>query len=292
MTIAQDKQQAIVEELIKGLELGKIPWQKPCSAELPKNIQSNKSYRGINYLYLTYVAMEKGYSRNVWGTFLQIKNQKGSVNCGAKATPVIYWTIKETEVTNKDGVKEKKEIPMLRYYNVFNIAGQTNIKLPEVQKNNFNPIEKAEQIIRDNNPALVVSVNGNFYRPDTDTIHLQEPKTFVDTNSYYKTCFHELAHWTGHKSRLNRFLDNLNNEGHSYSFEELVAEMTSSFVMQELGLPINQTNTQAYINGWASFLRDQKQALITASSKASKAADYIFNRNAKEMGGVQNESEH
>jgi antirestriction protein ArdC len=289
MTVAQEKQQAIVEELIKGLELGIIPWQNPCSNELPKNIQSNKTYRGINYLYLTYVALEKGYKHNLWGTFLQIKNAGGSVNSGAKSVAIVYWSILEKEVTNKDGIKEKKEVPVLRYYNVFNIE-QTNIKPPEKQVNTFNPIERAEELIKINNPHLVTSASGNFYMKKDDTIHIQRPETFINTNEYYSVMFHELSHWTGHETRLNRPLDGLSKDSNSYSQEELVAEMSSSFIMQELGLPINQKNTQAYINGWARFLRDQKEALVYASSRASKAADYIFKRNTATNGGVHNDN--
>ncbi|GBR72879.1 antirestriction protein [Candidatus Termititenax aidoneus] len=286
MTIAQEKQQAIVEELIKGLELGVIPWQNPCAAELPKNLQSNKTYRGINYLYLTYIANKKSYKHNIWGTFLQIKNAGGSVNCGEKSVPVIYWTITEKEVTNKNGLKEVKEIPILRYYNVFNIE-QTNMKLPEKQHNNFNPIEKAEGVIKANNPNLIVSVSGNYYIPSEDTIYIQKPETFINTNEYYGVTFHELSHWTGNAKRLNRPLESLNKDRNSYSQEELIAEMASSFIMQELGLPINKTNTQAYINNWANFLKNQKEALVSASSKASKAADYIFGRKLNEGAGKE-----
>jgi antirestriction protein ArdC len=272
---AKEKQQAILDELVSGLELGEIPWQTPCFSEMPQNILGRK-YNGINVLYLMWIAKKKQYTRNIWGTFNQIKTAGGSVNAGAKSVPIVHWSILEKEVVSKHGKTEKQDIPILKYFNVFNIAGQTNLKLPDKQASTFSPVEKAEEIIKNNNPSIVVSVSGNYYVPSTDTIHIQRPETFYNPNDYYQVLWHECGHWTGHESRLNRPLASLNKDKHSYSTEELIAEISSSFLMNELGLETNKINTQAYINGWSSFLKDQKQELIKASSKASKVVEYLL----------------
>lgn len=281
---AKEKQQAILDELISGLDQGIIPWQMPCMRELPQNL-TGRHYSGINTLYLMYLAKKKNYSRNIWATFNQIRTAGGSVNSGAKSAPIVYYTFLEKEVIDKTGKKDTKQVPILKYFNVFNVEAQTNLKVPDKQDSSFNPIEKAEDVIAKNNPTIFASVDGNYYVPSQDTIHIQRPESFENKNEYYKVLFHELAHWSAHESRLNRPLASLNKDKNSYSTEELVSELASAFLMTELNLDYDKTNTQAYINGWSSFLKEQKQELIKAASKATKAVDFLLGRQPLPKGG-------
>jgi antirestriction protein ArdC len=283
MNKAKEKQEKIIDELIAGLEKGCIPWQNPCFYDEPRNMLTKRQYHGINHLYLSYLAMERGYEQNIWGTFNQIRSAKGCVAKGEHAVPIVYYTFIEKDVKNKSGEIEEKKVPFLRYYNVFNVSGQTNIKLPPKEKIDFDPIEKAEKIVKMNDPKMGVSVDRNYYSPSEDKIYMNKPENFRSKFEYYGTLFHEMGHWTGHESRLKRPLDGIKDDPESYSFEELVAEITSSFMMNRLCLRRDKENTQAYINNWVKFLKEQKTALVKASSKASKAVEYLTDDSKKRL---------
>ncbi len=85
--------------------------------------------------------------------------------------------------------------------------------------------------------------------------------------------FHELTHWTGHKSRLDRDLKNRFGS-RDYAAEELVAELGAAFLCAEFGFDGDVRNA-GYIATWIELLKADKRAFFTACSKASKAADYL-----------------
>jgi len=116
----------ITERIIRQLEKGEIPWQKPWSgtAGLPKNLQSGKAYRGINLFMLAC----SGFSSPYWLTFKQCKTKGGSVKAGSQSTPVIFWKFLEKEDAETG---ESKSTPMLRYYRVFNIDQCQGIEGPK-----------------------------------------------------------------------------------------------------------------------------------------------------------------
>jgi antirestriction protein ArdC len=85
------------------------------------------------------------------------------------------------------------------------------------------------------------------------------------------------GHSVGHPKRLNRFEAFSNKFGDElYSKEELVAELCSSFLADRAGLKNRQRNSTAYINSWATSLRDNQKWIIWAASRAEKAAEYIL----------------
>jgi antirestriction protein ArdC len=116
------------------------------------------------------------------------------------------------------------------------------------------------------------------YRIEQDYIQLPPREAFSKPHEYYGTALHELAHWSGHESRLAR-LDKLARFGsESYAVEELVAEMGSAFLCAELGIPNSddRSNVTAYLSSWLDVLQRDHNAIFTASSAASTAADYIL----------------
>jgi antirestriction protein ArdC len=90
--------------------------------------------------------------------------------------------------------------------------------------------------------------------------------------------FHELAHSTGHKNRLNRLSENTSYGGATRSREELIAEISSCFTMNFAGIEIPATfeNSVAYIQSWAKHLRDDKTAIVSASGKAQASTNLIL----------------
>jgi antirestriction protein ArdC len=280
--------EVINNRIMELLQQGTIPWRKPWNAEgnMPKNLISRKEYRGINLFLLN--AMP--YSSPYWMTFKQAQDKGGTVRKGEKSTMVIFWkwldrigAVSEPDDADVAG-SCKGKVPMLRYYNVFNVGQCDGIKVPESKEivNEFSPIEKAEQIIANMPLRPEINYGGNkaAYSPVLDYIKLPHQHTFQSPEEYYSTAFHELAHATGHAKRLGRksILEPSYFGSHEYSKEELVAEMGAAFLCGFTGIE-NKTieNSAAYIQGWLRELKNDNKLLILAAAQAQRASDYILN---------------
>ena len=109
-------------------------------------------------------------------------------------------------------------------------------------------------------------------------------ETFSSSNAYYATLLHELTHWTGHKSRLDR-LTHARFGSEDYAKEELVAELGAAFQCQLLGVTSEPMQNHAkYLNSWIKVLKDDKKAIFKASALAQKAVTLIesYSETAKE----------
>jgi len=108
------------------------------------------------------------------------------------------------------------------------------------------------------------------------------PEQFQKREEYYSVLFHEMAHSTGHKSRLNRDLTG-NFGDRSYGREELIAEMAAAFLCGMAGI-IDETidNTAAYLESWRAIIKEDKKAVVMAAAAAQKAVDYITHAHAQE----------
>jgi len=279
--------EVINKRIMELLENGIVPWKKPWKAAsgMPRNLVSKKEYRGVNVFMLSCMP----YGSPYWMTFKQIKEKGGHVRQGEKATPVIFW--KWLERSDPDGVTETRNgmIPMLRYYNVFNLEQTEGIPIPEpkVINNPFNPIENAEQILAGMplKPNIFHGGNKACYSPTKDTIQLPTQYSFSLPEEYYCTAFHELIHSTGHTIRIGRIsiLEPTYFGSHDYSKEELVAEMGAAFLCGYTGIEQKTIeNSAAYIQGWLKVLKRDKTMLVHAAAQAQKGADYILNRKGGE----------
>lgn len=276
------------------LEQGTIPWHKPWNAgsNYPKNLISKKEYRGINIFILA----SSPYSSPYWMTFKQVQDKGGHVLKGEKSMPVIFWKWLDR---NEEGVTtmntfSKAKIPMLRYYNVFNLDQTEGIVSPDPEESNHDhqPLKLPEEVFRNMplRPELKFGGNRAYYSPSFDTVTLPHLSTFNTPEEYYSTLFHEITHATGHQSRLARksILEPSYFGSHEYSKEELVAEMGAAFLSGHCGTEnVTIENSAAYIQGWLKALKNDKTLLIHAAAQAQKAADFILNR----KGGESEESE-
>lgn len=275
----------VTDRIVKLLESKQeLVWQRGWqdNSQRPMNGKSLTAYRGFNRMLLT-VLGESPY----WLTFNQIKSKRGSLKKGSKSVPIIFWNWVYFDSEGrkvKDASKAAKKIPFLRYYNVFNAADIEGIEFPEIKKielKDNQKIDKCEAIIT-SHTDLKIKHEGSkaFYRPSTDSVTMPPMETFNNSECYYSVLFHEVAHWTGHSKRLNRELDTkLAPFGSTdYSQEELVAEMTASFLCEETQIANEQLNlnSAAYLKGWLSKLKDDTKMIIQAGAKAQKAADYIL----------------
>lgn len=274
----------VTNRIIEHLEKGVIPWHQPWTdAGLPKNMITGKNYRGINVWLLASLK----YPQNYYLTFKQVRDLGGTVKKGEKAQEVIFWKWLEKENTE---TKEIKKIPLLRYYNVFNIDQCTGIpkeKLPLVIERKNNPIEACEKIITEmpKRPDIRHDEHRAYYNKAQDFVNMPKVETFLNSEGYYGTLFHELVHSTGHNERLNR-IELTNSKGfrtQEYAVEELTAEMGASYLKSYAGIPIEQLeNNAAYIQGWLERLKNDKRFIVHSSAQAQKATDFILNVRSEE----------
>ena len=201
---------------------------------------------------------------------------------------VCFWKIFEHEETNPDtGEKEIVKIPLLRYYNVFHISQVDGVEplAPEQLNDEVEPIEAGDRIItayinREHLNFVECKSNKAYYSPSNDTVVVPLKEQYSMINEYYSTTFHELTHSTGHQTRLNRLqtgaIASFGSE--NYSKEELVAEIGSATLMSIAGIETPRTfrNSTAYIQNWLQVLRNDNKFIVSASSKAEKAVNYIL----------------
>jgi antirestriction protein ArdC len=277
----------IVDMVIEGLEHGTVPWRKTWKDFSPMNAFSQRAYKGFNIFYLAFVCTKHKYSYPLFGTYKQITDAGGRVKKGEKAFPIVYWkvTVKDDGLTKiDDSEAEKRFTPF--YYNVFNLDQTEGIDIQkyvsEFSTQNNNHLETCERIINNmpNPPRITHDQPGAFYVPFYDRVNVPEIECFNCSEEYYATTFHELAHSTGHTSRLDRFQDNKSVYGkNSYNYEELVAEMAATFLCSHCGIDQTVENSVAYLTGWAKFLKEnRKSTLFGAATKAQTAANYILGK--------------
>ncbi|WP_136525729.1 ArdC family protein [Geomonas ferrireducens] len=285
----------INQRIIELLQQGTVPWRKTWNATTnqPKNLISKKEYRGINVFMLAC----QEYSSPYWLTFKQCHEKGGHVLKGERSTPVVFWKWidrKDSDGSDQEETKHGK-VPLLRYYNVFNldqVEGITVPPSPEATATPFSPIERAEQIIEGMPlpPDIRHGSNKACYSPMLDYVKLPTPETFESSEEYYSTAFHELIHSTGHASRVGRkgIIETNSFGSHEYSKEELVAEMGAAFLCGHAGIEQKTLeNSAAYIAGWLKALKNDRTLLVHAAAQAQKASDYILRR----TGGDQDQGE-
>jgi antirestriction protein ArdC len=274
----------VTNQIIGMLDKGVVPWRSPIlgrgTVGHPQNLESMKPYRGVNVFLLGFMAWQKGYESRYWLTFNQAKAHGASVRKGEKSSMVVFWKQYETK---DEQTGEAKKIPVLRYYNVFNLdqcAGITAPDAPTFEPSTFSPVEAAEALTKGYTGAPAIEHGGAqaFYRPTTDTVRLPEPTRFASTEEYYATLFHQLAHSTGHSSRLDRGLDGAPKPFGTpdYGKEELIAEMAAAFLCGHAGIkPAVIENQAAYLQGWLRQLKQDRKLIIAAAGAGQKAADWI-----------------
>lgn len=273
--------QIVNEKIVEQLKKGVIPWRMPWrQAGVPSNFISKKAYRGINVFLLAC----QGYTSPYWLSFKQCQAKGGQVRKGEKATLVIYWKILERKEVGRagDGADVVKKIPLLRYYQVFNVEQCEGLTLPAVDegKLDFQPVELAEAVVDGycDKPELQEKENQAYYAPALDVVNMPKKENFKTVAGYYASLFHELAHSTGHVDRLARegVAQGAGFGSERYSKEELVAEFGASFLCGLCGIESELENSASYISGWMAKISENEKWLVTSATQAQKAVEYML----------------
>ena len=267
----------ITARIMEQMEHGIIPWQKPwvaCGKAISRT--TGKPYSLLNQMLLG--------RPGEYLTFKQCQEAGGKVKKGEKSQMVVFWKWIETE---DEETGEKKEVPFLRYYNVFHIDQCEGINPKHTTETAFPDgaaaDDAAQAIIDDYLLREKVSLSHQegdraFYRPSADEIVLPLMKQFRSTAEYYSTAFHEITHSTGHEKRLNRLEKIAFFGSDAYSKEELVAEIGAAALVNHAGLETVSSfrNSTAYIQNWLTVLKNDKRFIVSAAGKAEKAVNLIL----------------
>ncbi|MDD2820493.1 MAG: zincin-like metallopeptidase domain-containing protein [Flavobacterium sp.] len=287
------------ENLDKGLK-----WEKPFfdGQALPFNALTGEKYRGINTVSL--MCEDRADPR--WMTFNQMKeySEKNNVELhlekGSKASFIVK--VVPSYQKNEDGTVKKNEqgqpIPVyhedgvtpkigFKYYPVFScedIKGMEPYIKPNLEVQPVEAIETLSKALQEKTGLKVEHSNHSraYYSPSEHKVHMPNKELFKSTEAYCDTINHEFAHSTG--PALGRDLTGKYGAegelGKKYGYEELVAEITSTFMSHELGLkhdPSQHENATAYIKSWLKALENDKTMITRASNQASKATEYQMN---------------
>jgi len=286
----RDFRQEVTNQIIEMLEKGTAPWQtpwEPGALQLPLNPITERTYRGGNALHLMAVGARKGYEDPRWLTYRQAQENGWQVRKGEKGSQIEFWQFEAAKAQAQDSNESEREStgggharPIRRVYTVFNarqIDGIPSFAPKQLQE--WEVAETAESILQNSGAQIRHDQRDRaFYSRSEDAVHLPRQEAFKSAADYYGTALHELAHWSGHPTRLNR--QTLNESYRfgdpNYAKEELRAELASVFLAAERGIPHNPEQHAAYVGSWIKTLQDDKNEIFRAAKDAHKAADFIL----------------
>jgi len=274
-----------------GIKSGNIPWRKPWkggAGGMPKNLKSNKTYRGGNLMGLWFAAQAEGYSDMRFATRNQLK-EKGMSIAGLKngtGFPIRFFKPNTYEKQMENGEVEVRSGYVTRWYEVWCVQQCEDYTPPVSDSHQLVPEHEMMtnfQTFVDSQPTLTLERQGDraFYRLSGDLIRLPPREAFTDSLGEVMTAFHEAVHSTGHPQRTERPLKN-GFGSPEYAFEELIAELGSMLTVVALGgefkpdaVMEENANNIAYLQCWLKACKEQDKALTAAFGQAQAAADYI-----------------
>ena len=294
----RDFRQEVTDNIVAMLEKGVAPWQKPWDSQshlaMPVNPTTDRTYRGGNAIQLLAVGLQRNFEDPRWMTYRQASEQGWQVRRGEKGTQIEFWDVKPQQEGSKDqpgnsettrkGDQTKDEEPgsrlVHRVYTVFNARQIEGVPaLAPKERKPFEVVEAGERILKNSGASITHDqADRAFYNRGRDEIHLPPQQAFKDAAGYYGTALHELGHWTGHPSRLNRWTlgENYKFGDTNYAKEELRAELASVFIAAEKGIPHEPENHAAYVGSWIQALKQDKNEIFRAAHDASKATDLLL----------------
>ena len=196
----------IADSFIQSLNENELPWNNMWQSQRPYDAISQKDYRGINALWLSVQAGEKGYTDPRWCTFKQAKDKGWNVKKGEKGTSVEFWSMYDTKNRKTISLSEAEQIIsenperkddlrlMSKNYTVFN-AEQIN-GIPKLAQQETEIDIKAIREQRDTllqNMGLAFTEGGDraYYVPSEDRITMPPENAFKNDYGYMSVLLHE-----------------------------------------------------------------------------------------------------
>jgi antirestriction protein ArdC len=283
----------ITARLIATIEAGTVPWTSPVvGAGLPRNASSGSAYSGINVWATLCESQAREYTSCGWVTFRQALELGLVVQKGQTATPILFMS----KVMPRGGLARPDDDTRRPYfiaksYSVFNLD-----QLAELEPGALARVRAATDVTFTHDPVAaceaVVAATGAVikHKPDLpgfattpayyavdDFIVMPLRERFPSQARYYATLFHELVHWTGHASRLNRDLEMRFGAAMAarYAAEELVAELGAAMLAHRFGFDV-VTYSAAYLSTWLDAMHENPSFLVACASAASSAVEFLY----------------
>lgn len=299
----RDIYQEVTGKIVTALDQGVAPWIKPWSSSgtayvgnhqpYPINAITRRPYSGANLPLLWAEARLQGFTQDRWLTFNQAKKAGGHIRKGEHSALAVFYKpmVREEQtepgqpVLDENGQPKVTHFGLLRTHFLFNIEQTEGLEmlndtlLKTEQSDPFQPNSAAENLLLSSGARIVHRpADEAFYHPFRDLIQLPTKAQFHDEGGYYATALHELTHWTGHHSRLQRegVMSDCPFGSPGYAFEELIAEMGAAFLCAYAGIQ-GELRHEGYIDFWLGLLKADKRAIFRASGKARSASEYVLN---------------
>ena len=281
-----DLHQNVTDQIVQSIENGvdgfSMPWQRSgLPLCLPKNVDTDNFYNGVNILNLWACAELKNFTSNEWGTYKQWKSVDAQVRKGEKSSYIIFYKEYEVEPDPDDPEDNgmRRVARASRVFNACQVDGYQAEDLPEMPL--LERIAHADSFVTATHAIVRHGGDRAYYSPSSDTIQMPDEVRFfekdssVRTESYYSVLLHELTHWTGHEKRRNREMGKRFGD-ETYAMEELIAELGAAFLCAELGISYEPRQDHAcYITNWLEVLKNDKKAIFYAAARASEAVTYL-----------------
>jgi len=271
----------VTNRIIENLEKGSIPWIKPWDTEntLDRNIKTGNEYNGINRIILGM----SGFQSNIWASFKQWKDLGANVKLHEKGTAIVFYKPVSGVKKNEQGEVETVYNCVFNTSYVFNAEQVEGIEIKQ-RENEDKPFLNNVHI--DNmvsNTGAVIRHSGNsaYYKRDDDFINMPVKSDFNSEANYYATLLHELTHWSGSPTRLDRTKGKRFGDT-AYAFEELIAELGSAFLCEKFAVK-GDIRHEGYIQSWLQALKNDNKMIFKASAYAQKSTDYIVGFKAMEQ---------
>lgn len=290
MCIREQVTQTIINMIEEGVGKWEQPWRKLGARGMPSNYATGHRYSGVNVLLLWIAAQERGYSLNQWMTFNQANELGAKVRKGAKGVMCIFYKLVERSEPHDAGETEGdgRSIPLLKPFWLFNVADIEGLQQDAAPSDaRVNYVDEGELVLQASGATLQHGGDVACYVPSMDLIRLPAAEQFKSAEDYYATAMHELIHWTGGESRLNRTFGKRFGDD-AYAFEELVAELGAAFLLSDLGMAeYSLPGHASYLAHWLKVLRSDKNAIFTAAKHATAAYQLLMERAGRDQSSDQ-----
>lgn len=303
---SKPKEDKFITKIVENLDKVKASeWETYTNLKFqePRNLFTQKAYKGFNLLALYIDTLFNGHTSSFYATFNSISKAGGRLKRGSKGAVVDFFSIvykniqtgktykhEELQFLTADQLKEISKLPCIKSYVVFN-ADQIenlselnlNIVTEEPEEFQFENRQNCESLINSaiengNLNIQFLKISTGSYNPKLDIIKMPDKKHFVSEEKFYSTMFHEIIHWTGHDSRLNRNLKDGFSDKEKYSFEELIAEMGSMLICLQNGISSELINSIRYLKGWSDSNKENRiENIKNAFIQSKKAKKYLEN---------------
>jgi antirestriction protein ArdC len=274
----------VTARILAELKTGVVPWRQPWSAtpgrNVPCNGMTNRHYNGVNVVLLWQAMRAHNWPTARFITFAQALELGGHVRKGEHGFRIYF--VKDlafTEEREGDEEPNVRSVRMLKQYVVFNVAQceglPAHITEPPAPRLRHHDARDPliEEFIATTGAKIREGGNSAVYMGAIDTIGMPPFQSFDSSSAFYGVLFHELIHWCGHSSRLNRELESRFGKD-AYVGEELIAELGAAFLCAEFDID-GDPRLSGYVMHYIRLLEGDPKAFFTAASKAQAAIDFL-----------------